>query len=584
MAQKTFYNLTTDIPVDDIPFNRYPRPQLRRKEWINLNGRWECGVNVPFPLQSVNSGFEGKVPEEYVYFRTFDLKIPKKGRRVLLHFGAVDQVCKVYVDDMYVGYHEGGYLPFCLDITDALADKLTHILKVDVTDTLSIIYPYGKQSNNRGGMWYTPVSGIWQTVWIEIVPEKYIKGIKITPHLKGIELEVDSDNDDYKIEIFDADIYGPVSEDDRIPTGNKSKIIISKRAKGPYHKIEIPKPKLWDVDHPYLYGIRITSGEDTVESYFALRRISIVKDKLHRRICLNRKPFFFHAVLDQGYYPEGIFLPNSERGYEEDILNMKKLGFNSLRKHIKIEPACFYEACDRIGMVVMQDMVNNSDYNFLRDTVFPTAKMKTLPDHFLHKDPESRAFFIKHMEDTVEYLYNFPCICYYTIFNEGWGQFDSDKMYTLLKSHDKTRIVDSTSGWFTQLKSDVWSRHVYFHPVSHMMHVRPIIVSEFGGYSYVEKGHTFNFGGNYAYKEFQSKAELSVGIKKMYERDIVPYISKGLCGAVLTQLSDVEDETNGVYTYDRKVLKFDPEIMDIIAREIKEEEKKISEGKNDKDI
>lgn len=568
MAVKSFYNLTTDIPVDQIPFSRYPRPQLRRDNWQNLNGHWECGVNVPFPLESVNSGFEEDVPETYTYFRTFDYKVPKKGR-VLLHFGAVDQTCKVYIDDMYVGFHEGGYLPFSFDITDMLSDKLTHLIKVVATDTLSVLYPYGKQCKNRGGMWYTPVSGIWQTVWLETVPDRYIRNIRITPHLKGIELEIDGDDSIYQIEIYDADIYGPVSEDSRIPTGERNRIILKKKIEGNKTNIEITNPKLWDVDTPYLYGIRIYTKEDSVESYFALRRMAIKKNHIHRRIYLNRKPFFFHAVLDQGYYPEGIFLPNSEAGYENDIRNMKNLGFNSLRKHIKIEPACFYEACDRMGMVVMQDMVNNSDYNFVRDTLLPNAKLKSMPDYFLHKDPETRAFFEKHMIETAKYLYNFPCICYYTIFNEGWGQFNADKMYEILREQDKTRVIDATSGWFYQLKSDVWSRHVYFHPVSHINHVRPVIVSEFGGYSYIETGHVFSFGDNYGYKMFGSREELTAGMKEMYERDIIPYISKGLCGAVLTQLSDVEDETNGLYTYDRRILKIDKEVMIDISKKIK---------------
>lgn len=570
MSRKDYVNLHMDQKVDEIPFNRYPRPQLERDTtWLNLNGHWDCGVNVPFPLQSELSGFEGEVPDEYTYFTSFEY-YPSWDKKSILHFGAVDQVCEVSIDGKIVGRHEGGYLPFSIDITEALGNNELHKIQVKVKDDLSFKYPYGKQCKNRGGMWYTPVSGIWQTVWIEEVPKSYIHGVRITPSDSGIRVEIDGDDNEYTVEVIAPDIYdshnkyaGPAAA----ALSDDCEVIFSDSIYGNKTHIDIEDPKQWDTDNPWLYGLRIKGKTDVVATYFAIRQITVKKIRGFKRICLNDRPFFFHAVLDQGYYPEGIFLPNNESGYEQDILNMKELGFNALRKHIKIEPACFYEACDRLGMVVMQDMVNNSDYQFLRDTVFPTVGIKYKTDHIAHRNEEERAIFEQHMKDTVRYLYNFPCICYYTIFNEGWGQFDSDRMYEELKAIDDTRIVDSTSGWFKQFKSDVESKHVYFHPVAQLLHLRPIIVSEFGGYSYIEKGHIFNPAGNYGYKSFTDKRKLSEGIAAMYKRDIVSYISKGLCGSVLTQLSDVEDETNGCYTYDRKVCKLDKNMMiDISAR------------------
>lgn len=549
-----YHQLHMKDTVDRIPFNRYPRPQMiRNTKWINLNGKWDCGVTVPFPLQSELSGYKGKVADEYTYFTTFDYHA-EWINRVLLHFGAVDQICEVSVDGHPVGIHKGGYLPFTFDITDALDNTEIHKLKVHITDTLSHEYPYGKQSKKRGGMWYTPVSGIWQTVWIEEVPTGYIRGYKVTPTTDGISLLIDGDDEEYNIEVIQPTMSGSLDMSD-------GSVICKEHIYGNKSHIEIENPHLWSPDTPWLYGIKIYSQNDMITGYFALRTIKIKKVGSQKRILLNDKPIFLSGVLDQGYYPEGIFLPNSERGYEEDILAMKELGFNTLRKHIKIEPACFYNACDRLGMLVMQDMVNNSDYDFMRDTVFPTAGIKYKPDLMYHRDARERSFFENHMKDTAKYLYNFPCVVYYTIFNEGWGQFQADKMYEELKSVDDSRVIDATSGWFKQLKSDVESKHVYFHRVSQTRHRRPIIISEFGGYSYVEKDHVYSTGTSYGYKSYVNKEALNEGLEELYSRDVIPYIEKGLCGSVYTQLSDVEEEINGFYTYDRRICKIDKHMM-----------------------
>ena len=562
--------VTGECGSGNVPFAKYPRPQLKRDSFFNLNGKWDCGVLVPFPLESDKawsgdsrvehgndsmslSGLTRQSLEQFSYYTTFSLPKDFIKDRVLLNFGAVDQIAAVYIDKKLVGTHEGGYTPFSFDITDFFADDRTHgtatqhELRAEIIDHLDHKFPYGKQKKNRGGMWYTPVSGIWQTVWLESVPEKYIRGIKITPDLEGIALEVDGDDDEYAVQIKSR-------SDEKVQTFNLGE-------KSFYIKIE--NPKLWSPESPELYDITIQGSKDKVQSYFALRTVGIgCDDDGYQRLLLNGKPYFFNGVLDQGYWPQGIFLPNSEQGWEDDILAMKKLGFNTLRKHIKIEPAGFYEVCDRLGMIVFQDFVNNADYSFFHDTILPTVfgatsnfitgKNKLFDDRHFHQSAETRRIFKQIVTDTISHLYNFPCICYYTIFNEGWGQFCADEMYDFVKELDSTRIIDSTSGWFKQKKSDVESDHIYFKKIKIKKSDRPIVISEFGGYSFkLEPNHYFNKKQNYGYRFFKDQSELEKAIHELYDIQIKPYVKKGLCAAIYTQLSDVEDETNGFLTYDR---------------------------------
>ena len=309
-----------------------------------------------------------------------------------------------------------------------------------------------------------------------------------------------------------------------------------------------------------------------MESYFALREIGIGEFNGIPRLTLNGKPYLFNGLLDQGYYPDGIFLPATSKGYEDDIIRMKECGFNMLRKHIKIEPEIFYHLCDRLGMVVFQDMVNNSGYSFLIDTVLPTIGLKSIPILFRHKSKRSQEIFIRDMIRTQERLYSFPSVLYYTIFNEGWGQFKADEMYELAKSLDPTRVYDATSGWFYRKKSDVDSRHVYFKPVKlGKLTKRPIVISEFGGYSHRVKNHIFG-DEEYGYSSFDTCEEFEAAFRKLYGEEIKPLISQGISALVYTQVSDVEDETNGLLTYDRKVLKVNAEkiksLMDQLYKEI----------------
>lgn len=553
--KQTFLDLQMDSHKDNTPMSRYPRPSLVRDSFYCLNGVWEDGVCVPYPLESRNSGFDGTDYTHHEYYRHFTVKsdFSKEGDRVLLHFGAVDQQATVLIDDVVVGSHAGGYLPFEIDITDYIKKDHSQLLTVKTTDDLSPLYPLGKQRTDRGGMWYTPVSGIWGSVWIESVPSDYIKSIEITPSLKGITLNIDSEALN-----FDVEIYA------------RGSLIFKDEYDDPYIHIDINDPVLWTPDNPFLYDIIISTPTDRVKSYFGLRTVTIRKVNGVPRILLNEKPFFFHGVLDQGYFPEGIYTPNTESDYEEDIMRLKSLGINTIRKHIKIEPECFYEACDRLGMLVFQDMVNNGKYSFFRDTALPTIGIKNLKDTKRRIDEEVKECFEASMEETLAHLYNFPCVVYYTIFNEGWGQFDSDIMYQIATAMDPSRIYDSTSGWFWQDCSDVDSYHVYFrHFKEFKPSMRPVILSEFGGFSLKIKEHSFNQTQTYGYGKAKNSDTLTDMIRNTYETDVIPYIPQGLCGTIYTQATDVEDETNGFYTYDRKICKVNTSRMQELAEILK---------------
>ena len=537
--------LTMEGKATENSFNKYPRPQLKRDSYLNLNGYYGDAL-VPFPIGSVNSGVKKLKHNTSEYKRFFTIPKGFINNRVLLHFGAVDTISEVFIDGKAVGYHEGGYTPFTLDITDYVKEENSHELLIKIFDNLSEEFPYGKQVKKRGGMWYTPIAGIWQTVWIESVPEKYIEHIEYTPTLNSVTVNIDSEcaENDVKV-LFKGDVVFTYNYD------------------SPYFTIEFSNPKLWTPDEPNIYEIEIKTESDFVKSYFALRTVSIGKIDNKPRILLNNKPVFFNGLLDQGYYPEGLFLPNDDSFYEKEILNLKNLGFNTIRKHIKIEPEIFYEACDRLGMFVFQDFVNNGHYSFIRDTALPTMGYQKLDDTKKHVPDAVKARFIETMVETIDLLYSHPSIIYYTIFNEGWGQFDSDDVYDIATSLDKTRIFDSTSGWFRQNKSMVESFHIYFDEIKFKESDRPIILSEFGGISYKDKAHSFSKYANYGYKTAVSPEDFTKMYRDMYEESIVPNIENGLCGVIYTQVSDVEDETNGIYTYDRKVCK-------LKASEIKE--------------
>ena len=544
-------------PAGFIPWKIYPRPRLKRASFLCLNGEWDLYVGtseksekilVPFPPESILSGIGRTMPkgEKLCYRRSFSLPEGFKKSRTILHFGAVDQTAEVYLNGVFLGMHTGGYSPFSFDITMHLHAE--NILEVFVTDTLDGILPYGKQREDRGGMWYTPISGIWQTVWIESLPEKYVSGIKI---------KTDCEKAQISVSVNDGKANGVIILGDKeFPLENGKATVIPE------------SPVLWSPENPHLYNITVKVGEDMAESYFALRSLQVLNLDGFPRLCLNGKPYFFHGLLDQGYFSDGIFLPASPEGYERDIMVAKKLGFNMLRKHIKVEPEIFYYYCDRMGMTVFQDMVNNSDYSFIRDTALPTVGIKHLNDKRLHKNEKSRAAFLSGMCDTARQLSFHPSVCYWTIFNEGWGQFDHASAYKRLKRIDDSRFIDSVSGWFTprkakKLKSDLCSFHVYFKPIKlKKAKEKPVVLSEFGGYSYKIEAHSFNLDNNYGYRTFTVGKEFENALEKLYMNEVLPAIERsGLSAAVYTQLSDVEDETNGLITYDRRSIKVNEKLM-----------------------
>ena len=540
------------------PWTIYPRPQMKRDSYLNLNGYWKFAVKepvfggktilIPFCPESALSGVEQHFEEGTPLWYRKEIVLPENFNRgrILLHMGAADQIADVYINGSHVCHHEGGYDAFTCDITECLQEEneITLCCKDDLRDQK---FPYGKQVMKRGGMWYTPVSGIWQTVWLESVPETYIEKLNIEN--RGYSVTIST------VPALEGKVIVPELGEFLLEQGSVT--------------ITPENPRLWSPEDPYLYDFSVIAGEDKVESYFAVRSLEIQRIGKYPRLCLNGKPYFFHALLDQGYWPDGLFTPTAPECYADDILAMKKLGFNTLRKHIKVEPEEFYYQCDKLGMIVWQDMVNNSDYSFFRDTALPTAGIQRISDRNLHKDKMSRGEFLRETEAVVSQLKNHPSICYWTIFNEAWGQFDSDNVYEWFRKLDATRFIDSTSGWFRQNKSDVDSRHVYFRKVKLQGDgIKPLVLSEFGGKTWKAENHVFNPDKSYGYGGCKTRVELNEALVKLYREEIIPCVRNGLCAAVYTQISDVEDEINGLLTYDRQVEKIDPEQMISVAEDL----------------
>lgn len=545
----------------------YPRPQLKRAHYLSLNGKWLLNgesIKVPYPPESKLSEYQGKISDVLVYEKNFSLKENFLGaeERCLLHFGAVDQVAEVYLNDRLIGKHEGGYLPFSLDITKAL--KQENHLKVIAYDKLSKIYPYGKQCQKPKGMWYTSVSGIWQSVWLEKVPKCYIEKLVVHVTMETVSIEIID---------YGRDEKANQELQSTFCLKNKAgQIIYKKTFNGTSLTLDLKKENfpinLWSPETPYLYDYQIQRGKDCVESYFALRTIEVGIVEGKKRILLNKKPIFLHGLLDQGYFEKGVYLPKAPKAYDQDVKRVKALGFNTIRKHIKIEPERFYYACDKEGILVFQDMVNSGGYHFLLDTALPTLGLKWRGDRYPW-GKKRKAFFEKQGYQIIQHLMNHPCIIGYTIFNEGWGQFDADRLYKVFKQVDPSRLYDATSGWFHQKESDFESVHMYFKHKKLYAKERPVFLSECGGYTRKISGHLYHAKHTYGYGKAATEEQLMKRIKSLYNEAVIPSIKEGLCGCIYTQLSDVETEINGLYTYDRVVCKVNPLEMKQIANAIK---------------
>jgi beta-galactosidase/beta-glucuronidase len=569
-----------NLDKDNI-LQEYPRPQFQRDSYLNLNGKWkyalrEKGKNlddkydgdilVPFSIESPLSGVGKSLKPGMTLFynRKIDLTKIKNNGRFLLNFGAVDQETDVYINGKHVGNHKGGYLSFSFDITEYVQQDLSNVdLLVRVFDNLKENgEAYGKQANPRGNIYYITTGGIWQTVWIESVPNNYLKNVKMTPFYDDGKIEFEPEcivnNEkklkEEKIKYLITDKTGK-SINGEIPLTGKS-------------LIEIPKPIFsWSPEEPNLYQVKFTFGEDIVSSYFAMRKFSISEDSRKiKRLFLNNKPYFHIGVLDQGYWSDGFYTAPSDEALKYDIIKMKEMGFNMLRKHIKVEPMRWYYYCDTLGMIVWQDMISGgSFYNPVVTMITPLLKI-SLPDSwysfFGRGTEESRNTYYRELKEMILQLYNVPSISTWVPFNEGWGQFDALKSVDFIKELDTTRYIDHASGFHDQYGGDFLSLHIYFGSIDfgEDKYGRVHALSEFGGYSYIEEGHCGS-DHHFGYFKYESKEDLNAAYKDLIIKGVIPAIPKGLSATVYTQLSDVEDEVNGFMTYDRKVLKMDANMV-----------------------
>lgn len=570
----------------ELPLPEHPLPQFERSCWQNLNGQFDYCISsmgekwisdysgkitVPFAVESMLSGVEKplKPSDRLWYQKKFIVNDSLKGKNILLHFGAVDWQCKVYINKELVGTHTGGYCSFSFDITEYLTDGENTLTLCVYDPTESGWQQRGKQDNHPHGFWYTATSGIWQTVWLEGVNECRIEKIKVVPDIdRGVvNIKAFTTHNDVKtlsLTVFDGDdemICKDISLDE---------------------DVEIPNFKLWSPEEPNLYSFTLEikkDGEvfDSVKSYFGMRKFNIGKDKFGvMRLFLNNKPYFQRGLLDQGYWPDGGLTPPCDEAMIFDIKEMKHLGFNMLRKHIKMEPMRWYYHCDRLGMIVWQDMMSGGAYigDFYAG-VLPNLGIKVKDDKyktFSREEKKARDDYKRELTEMIEQLYNVVSIYCWVPFNEGWGQFDALKICNYVKSLDETRVVDHASGWYDQGGGDIQSMHKYVFPVTmpKLDKKRAFVITEFGGYQNRVPGHTWSEDKTFGlYLKFKNKSTLTNAYKKLYEKQIIPLIDKGLCGTIYTQVSDVENEYNGIYTYDRKVLKIEESVITEINNALK---------------
>lgn len=585
----------------DHVLEEYPRPLLMREDYQILNGWWDYAftidykqpqqyegrILVPFSPETALSGVGRQLkPDEYLWYRrNFDLPgwDREKGQnRILLHFGAVDQSCEVRINGHKVKRHTGGYLPFEVDISRYAQESANELIVAvkDLSDTS--YHSKGKQKLNAGGMFYTAQSGIWQTVWLEKVPETYIKEIKTVPDIekKIIRIKVSSSystdkknvdklsrNLPIEIKIRKPGLYpDPVVKPSQISTEDMLETAVQ-AVSDKWIEIPIESISLWNCETPYLYYFEVKLGGDRAISYFAMRKFSL-ETKVHEefpRICLNGEVQFQNGVLDQGYWPESLYTPPSDAAMIFDIQEMKKTGFNMVRKHLKIEPQRWYYHCDRLGIVVWQDMVNGGSYYKHWFVTYGATllswlriPMRDVYPRLLSREAKAgRLEFIREMKETIRLLGNHPSIAAWVIFNEGWGQFQTEDMTRIVRRLDPNRLIDQASGWFDQGGGDFSSLHNYFFK----LFIRPereraSVLSEFGGYSYREPGHCAK-EKLYGYGICKNKKDLE---KRFLERwsGVRNLIPQGLSASIYTQWTDVEEEVNGVFTYDREVRKIEP--------------------------
>lgn len=569
--------LTTPFSVNTpIPFPEYPRPQFQRESYLNLNGYWDYAMTeddkipteydgkilVPFSPEAPLSGVGRMLGQNQTLWYRLDLPLPDDhtaDKRLLLHFGAVDREATVYLNGQQLCRHMGGYTAFTVELTDALCEQNELVVAVK-DDTDHSEYSRGKQSSKPGGIWYTPQSGIWQTVWLESIPKHPILDIHILPHIESGEVELTVQSD--------------TSSPCRVLLEGKEYEFLSNTPQ----RIAVEAPVLWSPENPKLYPFTVILGDDKVESYFALRSFGVGKDENGiPRLLLNKKPYFQNGLLDQGYWPEGLYTAPSDEALIYDIQTAKTLGFNMLRKHIKLEPMRWYYHCDRLGMIVWQDIPNGGG----RYTAFTVNLPLVTGIHykdshyrlFARSDATARASYEQELTEIIAQLRNVPSIGLWVAFNEGWGQFDSERICKKIRELDDTRVIDHASGWHDQGIGETKSLHVYFKPYRHKKDKkgRAVMLTEFGGYNLLIQAHSYR-QVDFGYKRLKSREALWKSYKKLYENEILPAIGKGLCAAVYTQLSDVEDELNGIMTYDRKIIKLNADLLRMLNQKIMEQQ------------
>jgi beta-galactosidase/beta-glucuronidase len=553
----------------EIIWREYPRPQMTRHKWKNLNGLWDYAIGsinqeevpdyqgqilVPFPIESSLSGVKLPLRRDQLlwYHRTFTIPTGWHRKRILLHFGAVDWKAKVFINGQLIGCHTGGYLPFHFDVTGAIRNDAVNELIVSVWDPTDTHWQQrGKQVLRPKTIWYTAVSGIWQTVWLEPVPQVYIARLKITP-------DVDAGIARVKV---DLDGINPANEEVCLRLKNAGELISVIDGKSTETEIKVPisNPKLWSPACPNLYDLEVSVGDDKVGTYFGMRKFSREKG----RLCLNDEPLFEYGPLDQGYWPDGLYTPPTDEAMRFDIDLVKGLGCNMLRKHVKVEPARYYYYCDKVGLIVWQDMPNGGAVvDEIRMFLINLMGMPWNDKKYLRAgraDPESREDFRFELQELVDHLHNFACIGMWVPFNEGWGQFEAKSIADWLKTYDPTRPVDHASGWFDQNGGDCRSLHIYFRKIKKrkMEKERATVLSEFGGSSLKISGHLWNPLVEFGYQKTTSSAEFTSRYSKTIVSELLPWVETGLSAAVYTQTTDVEDEVNGFITYDRQVEKMD---------------------------